>query len=169
MSDSLRHHDLQHARLPCPSPTPRATQNHVHWVGDAIQPSHPVVLFSSRPQSFLASGSFPTSQLFASGGQSFGDSASATVFSMNTQGWFSLEFTGLISLQSKALELQCWNRTPVSLGEMDISTNSYSKLWSTTWFTGNEETLPTFVFLRKSEELAWSARHLRAEGIGEVN
>ena len=65
MSDSLGPHELQHARPPCPSPTPKFTQTHVHQVSDAIQPSHPVVPFSSCPQSLPASESFPKSQLFA--------------------------------------------------------------------------------------------------------
>ena len=83
---------------------PEFAQIRVHWVGDAIQPSHPL---SSRsplcPQSFPVSGSFPVSQLFASGGQSMGASASASVLPMNIQGWFPLGFTGLISLQFKGL------------------------------------------------------------------
>ena len=77
------------------------TQTHVHWVGDAIQPS--TIPFSSCPQSLPASGSFPMSQLFASGGQSFGVSASASVLPMNTQDWSPLEWTSWISLQSKGL------------------------------------------------------------------
>ena len=79
-------------------------QTHVHWVGDAIQPSHPL-LFSSPPslQSFPASGSFPVSQFFTSGGQSIGASASASVLPMNIHGWFPLGLTGLISLQSRGL------------------------------------------------------------------
>ena len=76
-----------------------STQNHVHWVSDAIQPS--VVPFSSCPQSFPASGSFQMSQLFASGGQSVGVSASTLVLPMNTQDWSPLGWTGWISLQSK--------------------------------------------------------------------
>ena len=68
-------------------------QTHVHWVGDAIQPSHPVVPFSSHPQSFPASGSFQMSQLFASGGQIIGVSASASAFPMNIQDWFPLGWT----------------------------------------------------------------------------
>ena len=76
-------------------------QNHVHWVGDAIQPSHPLLSpFSSCPQSFPASGSFPMSQLFTTGGQSIGASASAPVLPMNIQDWFPL---GLISLLSRGL------------------------------------------------------------------
>ena len=86
--------------LPIHHQLPESTQTHVHWVGDAIQPS--VIPFSSCPQSFPASGSFPMSQLFASGGQSIGVKASTSVLSMNTQDW-SLEWTGWISLQSKGL------------------------------------------------------------------
>ena len=79
-------------------------QTHVHRVGDTIQPSHPLSpLFSSCPQSFPASGSSLMSQLFASGGQSVGASASASVPPMNTQGWFPLGLAGLISLLSKGL------------------------------------------------------------------
>ena len=71
--------------LPVHHQLPEFTQTHVHQVGDVIQPSHPVVPFSSCPQSFPASGSFPMSQLFASGGQSIGVSASASVLPMNIQ------------------------------------------------------------------------------------
>ena len=82
---------------------PEFTQIYVHWVSDAIQPSHPVVPFSSHLQSFLASGSFQMSQFFASGDESIGVSASASVLPMNIQNWFPLGWTGCISLQSKGL------------------------------------------------------------------
>ena len=78
-------------------------QIHVHWVADAIQLSHPVFPFFSCPQSFPASGSFPTSQLFASGGQSIGASALASVLPMKSQGCFLSGLTGLISLLSEGL------------------------------------------------------------------
>ena len=78
-------------------------QTHVHWVGDVIQPSHPMFPFSSCPQSFPASGSFPMSRLLASGGQNIGASASVSAFPINIQGWFPLGLTGLISLLSKGL------------------------------------------------------------------
>ena len=78
-------------------------QTHVHWVGDAIQPSHPLGPFSSPLQSFPASGSFLMSQLFVSSGQSIGVSTSASVLPMNIQDWFPLGWTGWISLQSKGL------------------------------------------------------------------
>ena len=81
------------------------TQTHVHWVGDAIQPtiSSSVVPFSSCPQSFPASESFQMCQLFISGGQSIGVSASASVLPVNIQDWFSLGWTGWISLLFKGL------------------------------------------------------------------
>ena len=85
-------------------------QTHVHWVNDAIQPSHPLHLFSC-PQSFWASGCFPVSQLFSSSGQSIGASASASVLPVNIQGWFPLGLTGLISLQSKGLSRVFSNTT----------------------------------------------------------
>ena len=88
--------------LPVHQQLPESTLTHVHWVGDAIQPSHPVVSFSTCPQSFPASGSFPMSQLFISGGQSIAVSASTSVLPMNTQDW-SLGWTCWISVQSKGL------------------------------------------------------------------
>ena len=104
MSDSWRPHELQHARPPSPSPTPRVHPNPCplsHWW-------HPTILFSVLPfssclQSFPASGSFPMSQLFTSGGQNIGVSTSTSVFPMNTQDWSPLGWTGWISLQSKGL------------------------------------------------------------------
>ena len=101
VSNSLRPHELQHARPPCPSPTPRVHPNSCpssRWCHPAISSS--VVPFSSCPQSLPASESFPMSQLFAWGGQSIEVSALASVLPMNTQGWSPLEWTGWISLQS---------------------------------------------------------------------
>ena len=92
MSDSLRPHELQHTRPPCPSPSPRACSNSrpsSQWCHPAISSS--VVPFSSCPQSLTASGSFPMSQLFAWGGQSFGVSALASFLPKNIQGWSPLE------------------------------------------------------------------------------
>ena len=104
MSQSLRPHGLQHARLPCPAPSPRTCSNSYlwsWWCHPTISSS--VVPFSSRLQSFPASGSFPKSRLFTSDGQSIGASVSASVPSMNIQGWFPLELTGLIFLQFKGI------------------------------------------------------------------
>ena len=86
--------------LPVHHQLPEFTQTHVHWVSDAIQPSHPVFPFSSGPQSFPASGSFLMGQFFASGGQTIGVSASTSVLPMNIQDWFPLGGTGWISLQN---------------------------------------------------------------------
>ena len=102
VSNSLRPHEPQHARPPCPSPTPRVYSNSCPlsgWCHPTISSS--VIPFSSCPQSFPASGSFQMSQLFSSGGQSIGVSASASVLSTNTQDWSPLGWTGWISLQSK--------------------------------------------------------------------
>ena len=104
MSNSLRPHEPQHARPPCPSPTPGVYPNSCplsRWCHPAISSS--VVPSSSCPQSLPASGSFPMSQLFAWGGQSIGVSASASVLPMNTQDWSPSEWTGWISMQSKGL------------------------------------------------------------------
>ena len=103
VSNSLRSHGLQHTRLPCPSPTPRACSDSCpssQWCHPTISSS--VIPFSCL-QSFPASGSFPMSQLFTLGGQSIGVSASASVLPMNFQDWSPSEWTGWISLQSKGL------------------------------------------------------------------
>ena len=100
--DSLRPHELQHARPPCPSPTPGVYSNSSpssRWCHPAISSS--VIPFSSCPQSLQESGSFPTSQLFAWGGQSIGVSALGWVLPMNTQDLSPSGWTGWISLQSK--------------------------------------------------------------------
>ena len=104
VSDYLQPHESQHARPPCPSPTPRVHSNSCPsswWCHPAISSS--VVPFSSCPQSLPASESFPMSQLFAWGGQSTGVSALSSFLPKNTQGWSPLEWTGWISLQSKGL------------------------------------------------------------------
>ena len=89
--------------LPVHHQFPESTQTHVHWVGNAIQPSHPLSSPSPPAQSFPASRSFQMSQLFTSGGQSIGVSASVSVLPMNTQDRSSLVWIGWISLQSKGL------------------------------------------------------------------
>jgi len=112
VSDSLRHHELQHARPPCPAPTPGVhsdSRPSVQWCHPAISSS--VVPFSSCPQSFPASESFPMSQLFAWGGQSTGVSALASFLPKKSQGWSPSEWTGWISLQSKGLSRVFSNTT----------------------------------------------------------
>jgi len=104
MSDSLRPHGLQHARLPCPSPSHGACSNSwplSRWCHPTISSS--VFPFSSCLQSFPVSGFFPMSWFFSPGGQSTGASASASGLSMNIQGWFPVGLTHLISLLSKWL------------------------------------------------------------------
>ena len=104
VSDSLQPREPQHARPPCPSPTPGVYPNlcpSSRWCHPAISSS--VVPFSSCPQSLAASGSFPMSQLFTWGGQSIGVPASASVLPMNTQDWSPSGWTGWISFQSKGL------------------------------------------------------------------
>ena len=112
MSYSLWLHELQHARPPCPSPTPGVYPNPCplsQWCHPTISSS--VVPFSSCPQSFLTSGSFQMSQLFASGGHSIGVSASTSIPPMNTQDWSPLGWTGWISLQYKGLSRVFSNNT----------------------------------------------------------
>ena len=117
MSDSLRPHGLQHTRPPCPSPTPKSNSPEIYTtkrkkpINTEITISSSVVPFSSRCQSFPASGSFQMSQLFATGGQSIGVSALTSVLPVNTQDWSSLGWTGLISLQSKELSRVSSNTT----------------------------------------------------------
>ena len=111
VSDSLRPRESQHARPPCPSPTPRVHSNSCpssQWCHPAISSS---VISSSCPQSLPASGSFPMSQLFAWGGQSIGVSALASGLPMSTQSWSPLGWTGWISLQSKGLSRVFSNTT----------------------------------------------------------
>ena len=112
VSGTLQPHRMQHTRLPCPSPTTGACSNSCpwsRWCHPTISSS--VIPFFSRLQSFLASVSFPMSQFFASGGQSIGVSASASVLPMNIQDWFPLGWTGWISLQSKGLSKVFSNTT----------------------------------------------------------
>ena len=111
MSDSLQPHGLQHARPPCPSPTPGVSSNSCplsQWCHSFISSS--VVRFSHL-QSFPESGSFPMNQFSISGGQSIGASASASVLPMNIQNWFPLGLTGWIFLQSKGLSRVFSNTT----------------------------------------------------------
>ena len=112
VSNSLRPHEPQHARPPCPSPTPGVHSDSCpssQWCHPVISSS--VIPFSSCPQSLPASESFPMSQLFAWGGQRTGVSALASVLQMNTQDWSPLKCTGWISLQSKGLSRVFSNTT----------------------------------------------------------
>jgi len=102
-------HGLQHARLPCPSLSPRVCSNSCPW----NRWCHPIIHFFSCLQSFPASGSFAVSQFFPSGGWSIGVSASASVLPMNIQDWFPLELIVLISLQSKGLS-RVFSRTTIA-------------------------------------------------------
>ena len=109
---ALQPHGLQHAKLPCPSLSPRVCSNSCPlswWCHPIISSS--VTLFSSCPQSFPASGSFTMNQLFASGGQRIGASASASVLPMSIQDWFPSGWTGLISSLSKGISRVFSNTT----------------------------------------------------------
>ena len=135
LSDSLEPQGLQHARLPCPSPTPGAYSDSCpsHQLCHATI-SSPVVLFSSCCQSFPASGSIQMSQFSASGGQSVGASASASVLPMNIQDWFPLGWTGLNSLQSKGLSRVFSNTTvqkhQLSGAQLSLQSNSHIHIYA---------------------------------------
>ena len=112
VSDTLKPHGLQHAKFPCPSPTPGACSNSIplsQWCHPTVSSS--VGIFSCGLQSFPASVFFPMSQFFISGGQSIGVSPSASVIPMNIQGWFPLGLTAWISSQSKGLSRVFSNTT----------------------------------------------------------
>ena len=112
MADSSRPHELQHARPPCPSPTPRVhsdSRPSSWWCHPAISSS--VVPFSSCPKSLPPSESFPMSQLFTWGGQSTGVSTLASFLPKKSQGWSPSEWTGWVSLQSKGLSRVFSNTT----------------------------------------------------------
>ena len=134
MSNSLWPHELQHARPPCPSPTPGVYPNScpsTQWCHPTISSS--VVPFSSCPQSLPASESFPMSQLFAWGGQSTGVSASTSVLPMNTQDWSPLGWTGWIHLQSKGLSRVFSNTTVQKHQFFAIQLSSQSNSHIHTW------------------------------------
>ena len=134
MSDSLWPHESQQARPPCPSPAPGAYSNSClssRWCHLTISSS--VIPFSSCPQSLPASGSFRVSQLFVSGGQSTGVSASSSVLPMNTQDWSPLGWTGWISLQSKGLS-RVFSNTTVQrqhffVAKLSSQSNSHIHTW----------------------------------------
>ena len=150
VSDSLRPHESQHARPPCPSPTPGVHPDSrplSRWCHPAV--SLFVVPFSSCPQSFPASGSFPISQLFRSGGQSIGVSALTSVLPRNTQDRFPLGGTGWISLQSKGLS-RVFSNTTVRKHQFF---GAQSSLWSNS---------RTCTWLFEKPQL-WLYRHLSAK------
>ena len=134
VSDSLRPHESQHARPPCPSPTPRVhsdSRPSSQWCHPAISSS--VVPFFSCPQSLPASQSFPMSQLFTCGGQSTGVSALVSFLPKKSQGWSPSEWTGWISLQSKGL-LKVFSNTTVQNhqffgAQLSSQSNSYIHTW----------------------------------------
>ena len=134
VSNSLWPHEPQHARPPCPSPTAGVCPNPCplsRWCHPTISSS--VIPFSSCPQSFPASGSFPMSQIFASGGQSIGVSASASVLPVNTQDWSPLGWTGCIFLQSKGLSRVISNTTVQNHrffgAQLSSQSNSHIHTW----------------------------------------
>ena len=133
VSDSLQHHESQHTSLPVHQQLLEFTQTHVYRVGDAIQPSHPMLSPSPHPQSCPESWSFPMSQLFTSGGQSIGVSASTSVLPMNTQDWSPLRWTGWISLQSKGLSRVFSNSTVQThqffSAQLSLWSNSHIHTW----------------------------------------
>ena len=146
MSDSLWPRGLQHARLPCPSPTPRSYSNSC----PLSQGCHPaisasVVPVSSCPQSLPTSESFPMSQLFAWGGQRIGVSALASFLPMNTQDWFPLEWTGWISFQSKELSRVFSNTTVQKHQFFSAQLSSQSNSHIHTWL------------LKKTMDLCWQS------------
>ena len=133
VSDSLRPHELQHARPPCPSPTPGVhsdSRPSSQWCHPAISSS--VIPFSFCPQSLPASESFPMSQLFAWGGQSTAVSALASVLPKKSQGWFS-EWSGWISLQSKGLSRVFSNTTAQRHQFFGAQPSSQSNSYIHTW------------------------------------
>ena len=133
-SDSLQPHELQHARLPCPTPNPGVHSESrplSQWCHLAISSS--VVPFSSCPQSLPALQSFPVSQPFTWGGRSTGVSASASFPPKKSQGWSPSEWTGWISLQSKGLSRVCSNTTVQKHQFFDAQPSSQSNSHIHTW------------------------------------
>ena len=163
---------LQHARLPCPSLSPGVCSNSCPlswWYHPTISSS--VVPFSSCLQSFPASGSFPVSQLFTSGGQSIGASASALVLPMNIQNWFPLGWTYWISLMSKGLSKVFYNTTvqkhqffstQLLLGTTLTSIHDHWKNHNLDYYPKPSENMLLWVALNMLEE--WSTKVLHQSG-----
>ena len=149
MSDSLWPHGLQHARLPCPSLSPRVFSNSCPlnpWCYLITWPSG--ALFSLCLQSFPASGSFQMSWLFISGGQSIGASALTSVLPMTLQGWFPLEWTGLISLQSKELS-RVFSSTTIEIINSSVLSLLYGPSLKSIHTTGKIIALTIWTFVGK--------------------
>ena len=151
--NSLLLHGLQHARPPCPSPTPGVYSNSCpssRWYHPTISSS--VIPFSSHLQSLPASGSFPMSWFFASGGQSIRASASASVLPVNIQRWFPLGWTGWISLQSKGLSRVFSNTTVQKHQFFGTQLSLWSNSHIHTWLL--EIGITSFVFLLKTPKFS---------------
>ena len=157
MSDSFRPHELQHARPPCPSPTPGLHSNSCpssQWCHPAISSS--VIPFSSCPQSLPASESFPVSQLFTWGGWSSGVSALASFLPKKSQGWSPSEWTGCISLQSKGLS-RVFSSTTVEKREFfGAQPSLWSKSHIHTWTTRKTIALTIQTFVSKVMSLLFN-------------
>ena len=150
MSDSLQPHRLQHARLLCPSLTPKVCSNScpLNWWCYLTIPSA-VAPFFFCLQYFPASGSFPISQLFSAGGQSIGASASASVLEMNIQGWFPLGLIGLISLLPKGLSMQLWHPSTTIQKNQLFLASSITRLSCPEMTTGKNIALTIWTFVSK--------------------
>ena len=146
MSHSLWPHGLQHARPPCPSPTPGVYSNSCPLISDAIQPSHPLSSPSPPcPQSLPTAKIFPMSQFFTSGGQSIRVSASISVLPINIQDWFPLGWTGWISLQSKGLSRVFSNTTVQKHQFFNIQLSLQFNSHIHTWLLEKPKLWQTFV------------------------
>ena len=156
MSDSWWPHEPQHARPPCPSPTPGVEPNSCpfsQWCHLTISSS--VVHFSSCPQSFPASVSFQMSQLFASGSQCIRVSGSTSILPMNTQDWFPLGWTCWISLQSKGLS-RVFSKTTVQKHQSLVLSFLYNPLLHPHMTIGKTIALTRWTFVGKVMSLLFN-------------
>ena len=143
--------------FPLPHYLPEFAETHVHWIGNAIQPSYPLLSPSSPAlKSFPASRSFPMSQLFASGGQSIGASASALVLPVSIQGWFPLGWTGLISLLSKGLSRIFSNTTVWKHQFFGAQPSLWSNSHICTWLLKKTIALTIWTFVGKVMSLLFN-------------